>query len=305
MHSYLTTTPFDLYELHLFHLLLEHGSFTKAAEAAGLTQSAITRQIQGMERSLGVNLFERTTRVVRPTAAGKFLFGESRRLVGNVDQLFRTMREEFAGARKEIRVGVSRSIGVAYMPGFFHANLRCAPDVGVRVAYESSQSILSRLDSFDLEIGVLCPPARLPKTMQVTHSFRDAFTLIAVDKIARTFKAAGNTVAAHRSWMQGQSWLLIEEGTNTGQQLRGWISEQELDIEPAMQLDSFDLIISLVALGMGASFVPIRSLAVWGQKRPVARVPLPERFERELTVVIRKQAKTPEHVRRFVENILF
>ncbi|HZO85217.1 MAG TPA: LysR family transcriptional regulator substrate-binding protein, partial [Verrucomicrobiae bacterium] len=86
---------------------------------------------------------------------------------------------------------------------------------------------------------------------------------------------------------------------------RGWISEQELDIEPAMQLDSFDLIISLVALGMGASFVPIRSLAVWGQKRPVARVPLPERFERELTVVIRKQAKTPEHVRRFVENILF
>jgi DNA-binding transcriptional LysR family regulator len=105
--------------------------------------------------------------------------------------------------------------------------------------------------------------------------------------------------------MQAQSWLLIEEGTNTGQQLRGWISEQGLDIEPAMQLDSFDLIIGLVALGMGVSFVPIRSLAVWGQKRSVARVPLAERFERELTVVIRKQAKTPEHLRRFVENILF
>ena len=83
------------------------------------------------------------------------------------------------------------------------------------------------------------------------------------------------------------------------------MSQQGLNVEPAMQLHSFDLIISLVALEMGVSFVPIRALAVWGQKRSVTRVPLPERFERELTVVIRKQAKTPEHLRRFVENILF
>ena len=299
MHSYLKTKPFDLYELHLFHLVLEHGSFTKAAEAAGLTQSAITRQIQGLEQSLGIGLFERTTRVVRPTAAGKFLFAESRRLVGNVDQLFRTMREEFAGARKEIRVGVSRSIGLAYMPGFFHANLRRKPEVSVRVAYESSQSVFSRLDSFDLEVGVVCPPARLPKTMQVTHSFRDAFTLIAPDKVAKRFQET------QRAALEEESWLLIEDTTNTGQQLRAWMSQQGLDVEPAMQLDSFDLIISLVSLGMGVSFVPIRALAVWGQKRSVTRVPYPERFERELTVVIRKQAKTPEHLRRFVENILF
>ena len=299
MHSYLQTKPFDLYELHLFHLVLEHGSFTKAAEAAGLTQSAITRQIQGMEQSLGIGLFERTTRVVRPTAAGKFLFAESRRLIGNVDQLFKAMREEFASARKEIRVGVSRSIALAYMPGFFHANLRRKPEVSVRVAYESSQSVLSRLDSFDLEVGVVCPPARLPKTLQVTHSFRDAFTLIAPDKVAKRFQETDGAA------LEEESWLLIEDTTNTGQQLRAWMSQQGLDVEPAMQLDSFDLIINLVSLGMGVSFVPIRALAVWGQKRSVTRVALPERFERELTVVIRKQVKTPEHLRRFVENILF
>src|SRR5882724_7586709 len=101
MHEYLSTTPFDLYELHLFHLVANHRSFTKAAELAGLTQSAVTRQMQGMENSLGINLLERTTRTVRMTRAGEFLFQESSRLLGDVDQALRTMREEFANARKE------------------------------------------------------------------------------------------------------------------------------------------------------------------------------------------------------------
>lgn len=49
MNELLATGPFDLYELQLFHLVAEHRNFTKAGQAAGLTQSAITRQIAGME----------------------------------------------------------------------------------------------------------------------------------------------------------------------------------------------------------------------------------------------------------------
>ena len=47
MNQFLATIPFDIYELTLFQLVAETGSFTRAAERAGLTQSAITRQIRG------------------------------------------------------------------------------------------------------------------------------------------------------------------------------------------------------------------------------------------------------------------
>jgi len=56
---------------------------------------------------------------------------------------------------------------------------------------------------------------------------------------------------------------------------------------------------------MGASFVPIRALALYGHKRTLARIPLPVRFVRELVVVVRKHRKMPEHLSRFVENVLF
>ena len=114
MNEYLPTAPFDIYELHLFHLVAQHRSFTKAAEVAGLTQSAVTRQVQGMEASLGLELFERTTRSVQLTAAGTALWRETVRLLAaTFDQTLKTLREEFAGRKKEIRVGVSRSVGLA------------------------------------------------------------------------------------------------------------------------------------------------------------------------------------------------
>jgi len=82
------------------------------------------------------------------------------------------------------------------------------------------------------------------------------------------------------------------------------MNEQNLRIKPAMQLDSFDLIINLVALGMGVSMVPIRALALYGRKRSLHRFPFPERFVREL-VVVRRRGKASEHLNQFVANVLF
>jgi DNA-binding transcriptional LysR family regulator len=296
--------PFDLYELALFHLVVKHRSFTKAAEIAGLTQSAITRQMQGVENSLGLQLLERTTRTVRVTPAGEYLFHEAARLLGDVEQSLTHLAQEFAGARKEVRVDVSRTIGLAYLPGFFHANLRRFPHLGYRVTCQSSGEILAALEANEQDIGVLCPPSRLPKTLRVTHRFEDAFTLI----VPKDSAPAGNALSKPKTridWLKQQNWLLIEERSNTGQQLRAWMADQEWRMEPTMQLDNFDLIINLVALGMGASFVPIRALALYNQKRNLLRVPLPARFTRQLVVAVRKHRKMPVHLEQFITNILF
>jgi len=305
MNDFLATAPFDLYELSLFHLVVKHRSFTKAAEAAGVTQSAITRQMQGMENSLGIDLLERTTRSVRITKAGEFLFRESIKLLGDVDQSLRQLKEDFANARKEIRIGVSRSIGLAYLPGFFHANLKRNSNVSYRVSYQPSGEILSALEANELDVGVICPPQRLPRTVSITHRFTDAFTFVAPTEAATSFQALSKSKAARITWLAKQSWLLLEEATNSGRELRRWLSRFGLQVEPAMQLDSFDLIITLVSLGMGVSVVPKRALALYGQRKTLTRLPIPDCFERELVVAMRRHRKKPQHLADFVENVLF
>jgi DNA-binding transcriptional LysR family regulator len=303
MHEFLRTAPFDLYELNLFQLVAKHRSFTRAAEVAGLTQSAITRQIKGMEESLGMELLTRTTRRVTVTEAGAFLEREAVRLIGDVEHSLERLKQDYGGARKVVRVGVSRTIGFAYLPGFFHANVRRAPAVGCRVTYSSSAELLAKIEAHEIDLAVLCPPRRLPQGLRITHRFADAFTFIAPSETAAAFA----TVRAKEQgrWLAAQNWLMLEGASNTGQRLRAWLKQQGWAIEPAMELDSFDLIVNLVALGLGCSFVPTRTLALYGRKRGLSRVSLPKRFSRELVVVMRRHRTVPTHLATFVDNVLF
>jgi DNA-binding transcriptional LysR family regulator len=143
----------------------------------------------------------------------------------------------------------------------------------------------------------------LPRTLSITHQFVDAFTLIAPNELAEKFSALPKS--RFYPWLTEQTWILLDEKTNTGHRLREWMTGKNLKVEPSIQLDNFDLIITLVSIGMGISFVPIRALALYGQKKRLVRLPLPDRFERELVVLMRRHRKQPEHLKQFVKNVLF
>ncbi len=305
MNEFLPTTPFDLYELHLLHLVARHGSFTRASQEAGLTQSAVTRQVQGVEARLGVNLFARTTRRVMLTAAGEFLLRETARFVGDLDALLRRLREDFAEAPREVRVGVAKTISVAYLPGFFAAQQRRQPEIRLRITHAPSTRLLESVEANELDVAFLSPPRRLPAALRVVHRFSDAFDLILPPNWVPPAAHLKHKPARWREWLSQQSWLLIHEDSNTGIRLRAWMKKRGWLAPEAAEADNFDLIINLVALGQGASLVPQRALALYGRKRKLQRFTVPERFERELVAVVRRHPSAPPHVEAFVENVLF
>jgi len=304
VNEFLAIAPFDIYELHLFHLVVKHRSFTRAAGAAGITQSAITRQMQNLEHSLGIDLLNRTTRSVEVTEAGIFLFRESARLLGSVDATLQQLREQFGGARKQVRLGVSRSISHSYLPGFLHANLQREPLVNCRLSCRASGEILNALEANELDVGIINRPPRVPRTLRVTHSFADRFCVVAPGELVETRKVP-TTRREWIKWADAQNWLLLDETATTGRELRKWCRQMGWKLAPGTEFDSFDLILHLVALGLGVSLVPIRSLALFGRKQQLARLDPPRPFERELVVVVRKHRTMPRHLAQFVENILF
>jgi DNA-binding transcriptional LysR family regulator len=302
--EYLATAPFGITELHLLHLLARHGSFTRVAREVGLTQSAVTRQIQGVEAKLGVALFERTTRKVMVTPAGLFLLEQTRHILGDIDSSLRRLREDFVEGPKQIRLGVSRSISLAYLPGFVFANQRRQPGMNLVVNHESSTAILRQLESDELDVGILCPPRRLPLNLAVTHRFRDTFTLI-TPRPAPSNSTEKSSIPALKKAVAGQTWLLLTEASNTGSHLRKWMKIHGWVARSSHEMDNFDLIINLVALGLGSSFVPQRSLALYSRRKQIRRIQLPVRFSREIVVLVRKSRSTAPHITRFIENILF
>lgn len=305
MNEFLATGPFDLYELQLFHLVAEHHSFTKAGRAAGLTQSAVTRQIRGMEERLGVALFERTTRSVHLTTAGAALHARSGTILSGVNDAVSALKDGSALAPKLLRVGIARSIGLAYLPGFFHRFQKRTPRIQLRVSHQSGSFIQAAVESGELDVGVIAAPAQLSRGLTITHRFVDEFVAIAPPKLRIPGPLRRLKPTELPKIFNKQRWMLISEDTSTGQRLRGWLARHHAKLETAMEADNFDLIVNLVSLGLGVSLVPHRVLALHPRNRPVQRITTNPKFSRELIVVVRRQSNMPPALVSFVESILF
>ncbi len=303
MNELLATGPFDLYELQLFHLVAEHRNFTKAGQAAGLTQSAITRQIAGMEARLGVPLFERTTRSVILTAAGAALFARSGAILAGVDDAVKSLRARFELGPPILRVGIARTIGLAYLPGFFRKFQRAHPQIQIRASHQSSAFILAAVEGGELDIGLVAAPPVLPNGILVARKFTDEFVAIAPPHFEAPLKPIAP--AQLNELFVSKKWLLISDETVTGKKLRAWLQRENVRADVTMDSDSFDLIVNLVSLGFGVSIVPHRVLALHPQTRPVRRIVVKPKFARELIVVVRQQQSMPTALSDFVESILF
>ena len=105
----------NLNQLRYFVSVAENGSFTKAAVQHYISQTAITQQIHALEENIGAKLFDRNSRPVSLTPAGKVFLKEAREIMSKMDFALQRTREASTGLEGELRLG--------YTKGYEHSDL--------------------------------------------------------------------------------------------------------------------------------------------------------------------------------------
>lgn len=99
----------DLRRLRSLIVVAEEGHITRAAERLGIQQPPLTRQIRSLEEDLGVTLFERLPRGVRPTEAGRVVVEAARDLLERAGRLKETAQRAARGEQGRLAVGYTSS----------------------------------------------------------------------------------------------------------------------------------------------------------------------------------------------------
>ncbi|MES2477363.1 MAG: LysR family transcriptional regulator [Verrucomicrobiota bacterium] len=293
----------DLYSLHLLRQVAKFRGFTAASKACGLSQSALTRQVQTIEARLGIKVFDRTTRSVTITEPGAVLLRETEAIPNILSGAMRRIREDYLGKRREIRIGISPDLALAHIAGIFHLQQRLQPEVKILVSQPEETALLRQVGSSTLDLGILTHPGDVPLDVEVTHRMADQFVIVA----SKSDPDMGSlsSLPLFRKWATTQSWLLPPGKSRSRQLIEDWAAGQKVDLQPVMELEDFDLMIQFVSMGMGVAFIPRRSLSSFRRKRLLEIVHPPMELCRQLIVISPRHSKCPEHVTRFVEGILF
>ena len=119
----------NLNQLRYFVSVAEAGNFTKAAANHFISQTAITQQIQALEENIGAKLFNRNSRPVSLTPAGKVFLKEAREILAKTDAALLKTREATTGLEGELRLGFTKGYEHSDLPKYLRTFHQEYPNV--------------------------------------------------------------------------------------------------------------------------------------------------------------------------------
>ncbi|GAA1487599.1 LysR substrate-binding domain-containing protein [Brachybacterium sacelli] len=149
---------FTLDQARHFIAVAEELHFGRAAERLAMTQPPLSRQIQKLERSVGVALLERDSRKVSLTAAGHAFLAEARRLVVAADRAPAAARRIADGRAGEIRIGFTAATGFSLLGPLLAEITRALPDIDLTLEEQVTGEQVQALRRGDLDLGLARPP---------------------------------------------------------------------------------------------------------------------------------------------------
>lgn len=148
----------SLQQLRGFVAVAEEQHFGRAAQKLNMTQPPLTRQIQALERSLGVNLFDRTGRGVRLTAAGGVFLEHSHRVLALLEVAPEATRRAADGQTGTLRLAFTAIGAYAVLADFLAMVNRRIPAVSVELTELVSPDQYEALANLEIDIGLVRPP---------------------------------------------------------------------------------------------------------------------------------------------------
>ena len=139
--------------LHAFVVLAEELHFGRAAKRLGISQPPLTQQIQTLEQSLGVRLFERSRRGVQLTANGATILPTVQRLMEQAERVEVTVRDTRAGKTRLVHVGSILSAMYDMLPNTIRAVQQAYPDVALSITEIDSFEAIESLESGSFDIA--------------------------------------------------------------------------------------------------------------------------------------------------------
>lgn len=278
----------DLQALRVFLAVAACGNMTQAARGLGMTQSAVSQIIGGLERGFGARLIDRGHRPLTLTAAGNALQHKAVALINDAALLPAAVRQAGISGLPEIRLGMVDTFAATAGPGVIKVLMASAHRLAIwsGLAPQLGQALLNRQvdlivssDGLDDVDGLERVPLwREPFVLVVPASYPDDPHLLSLEGLAATAPL-----------------IRFSARSDLGAQIERHLRRSRVMADRRLEIDSSDAVVPMVAAGIGWSMLtPLCLLQAQASARGIRVLPMPSPRATRTLMLLRRTGEFPE-----------
>ncbi|HEY0289751.1 MAG TPA: LysR family transcriptional regulator [Pseudomonas sp.] len=255
-------------DIDAFVAVIRCQSISHAAQSLDLTQPAITRRVQNFEQALGVELFDRNTKPLKPTPMGIQVYQKCLAILRDMDALRELVASDTPPSGL-LRLGVPQTIGdVVLLDALKHLRGQF-PDLRAQVVTGWGSHLIGKIENGELDAAAaLFPAGKIFPENIIGESIGKMELVVVCDKGSLPNKPLKLADCYDRGW------VLNPDGCGFRAGLQRTLADQGLSLKVNLETFGTELQLGLVADGMGLGLVPRPLLERSAHRDQLAVVPL-------------------------------
>ena len=283
----------------LFRDVAQARSLSRAAALNGISQSAATQHIQELERRLGVQMLDRSTRPLGLTAAGKLYAELCRDVLRREEDFVVALDGVKAQVEGTIRVASIYSIGLSDLVRIRDEFAAACPGAQLHVEYLRPDKVYEAILEDNADLGFISYPEHRRELTVIP--WRDERMTLAVYPSHRFAKKKILEPAS----LDGEDFISFDEEVIIRRELDRFFREHDVTVSIVMQFDNIQSIKEAVILGSGISILPERSIQAEVEQGRLVSVPLDAPgLVRPTAIIHRRKKKLTRAGREFLNLVV-
>jgi DNA-binding transcriptional LysR family regulator len=246
--------PIDLTTLRVVVAAADIGSISAASNHLNLAVAAASARITAMELSLKFRIFERTSRGVQLTAAGRMVVQRSRELLADADRLSIDLNDYSLGVQGHVRVLANASAMLESLPALLEQFRQKHPLIRVDLEEQSSPDIAQAVLDGKADVGV-ADLMHLPPGLAARDFSKDTLALVLPSK--HRLARRGKLALKHAL---DEDFITLSSGTALSNRLLAAAAVEGKALSIRMRMRSFDAVCRMVAAGLGVGVLPLEAI---------------------------------------------
>jgi DNA-binding transcriptional LysR family regulator len=282
----------NLRQLRSIATIRQQGSFAAAGDRIGLSHSAVSVQMQQLENSLGIKLFDRGKRPVTLTAEGAQIAA----IAGEVLDKLETIKRVASGNETpgSIAIGFIPTTVQNLLPRVLEALREQFPDLQVGVRSGLSGELAAALSRRELDYALLTTPAVEIPELQITPIASEPFYVIApADRAASE---------SDEELLRAMPYIAFNRRTWVGRHIAARLQQRGIHVSQSIEIDSLEAIENLVSSGFGVSIVPRRLHAAIDSAK-IVQIPFGKPAETRQLSLVQHASRAPNSFDRALKKI--